>query len=151
MGFKSTNKQTTQLNNCNTFKVGGLLFDSKEDYLLFKNIDKNINDTVKSVKDGSIDLKDVFNNVKSISVKECYYEAREELDGLFENATGLLCYEGTTLVTEYKVGCCFFYKINVIEYCDYSDSDDDRDRDRISDNYSGSGSNRDRVSDSYYF
>ena len=152
MGFKSTNKQTSQSNNCNTFKVGGLLFDSKEDYLLFKNIDKNINDTVKSVKDGSIDLKDVFNNVKTISVKECYYEAREELDGLFENATGLLCYEGTTLVTEYKVGCCFFDKINVIEYCDYSDSDDDDDdRDRISDNYSGSGSNRDRVSDSYYF
>ena len=126
MGFKSINKQTSQSNNCNPFKVGGLLFDSEEDYLLFKNIDKNINDTVKSVKDGSIDLKDVFNNVKTISVKECYYEAREELDGLFENATGLLCYEGTILVNDYKVGCCFFDKINVIEYFDYdSDSDDD--------------------------
>ena len=125
MGFKSTNKQTSQSNNCNTFKVGGLLFDSKEDYLLFKNIDKNINDTVKSVKDGSIDLNKVFNNVKPIKVIECYYEAREELDGLFENTTGLLCYEGTTLVTEYKVGCCFFDKINMIKYFDYSDSDSD--------------------------
>ena len=124
MGFKSTNKQTSQSNNCNTFKVGGLLFDSKEDYLLFKNIDKNINDTVKLVKDGSIDLNKVFNDVKPISVKECYYDAREELDGLFENATGLLCYEGTRFVIEYKVGCCFFDKINVIEYCD-SDSDSD--------------------------
>ena len=114
MGFKSTNKQTSQSNNCNTFKVGGLLFDSKEDYLLFKNIDKNINDTVKSVKDGSIDLKDIFNNVKSINVKECYDGAMEELDGLFENATGLLCFEGTRFVTDYKVGCIFFSKINVI-------------------------------------
>ena len=127
MGFKSTNKQTSQSNNCNTFKVGGLLFDSKEDYLLFKNIDKNINDTVKSVKDGSIDLKDVFNNVKSINVKECYYDAREEMDGLFENATGLLCYEGTRFVTEYRVGFCFFDKINMIKYFDYSDSDSDSD------------------------
>ena len=118
MGFKSINKQTTQSNNCNQFKVGGLIFDSQEDYLLFKNIDKNINDTVKSVKDGSIDLTKVFNNVKPINVKECYYDAREELDGLFINATGLLCYEGTTLVTEYKVACCFFDKINVIRFSD---------------------------------
>ena len=124
MGFKSTNKQTTQSNNCNTFKVGGLLFDSKEDYLLFKNIDKNINDTVKSVKDGSIDLTKVFNNVKPINVKECYYDASEEMDGLFGNATDLLCYEGTRLVNEYMVGCCFFDKINVIRYSD-SDSDSD--------------------------
>ena len=126
MGFKSINKQTSQSNNCNPFKVGGLIFDSQEDYLLFKNIDRNINDTVKSVKDGRIDLTEVFNNVKTINVKECYDEAREELDGLFENATGLLCYEGTRLVTEYKVGCCFFDKVNVIRYCD-SDSDSDSD------------------------
>ena len=124
MGFKSKNKQTSQSNNCNPFKVGGLIFDSEEDYLLFKNIDRNINDTLTSVKNGSIDLKEVFNNVKPINVKECYYEAREELDGLFENATGLLCYEGTRLVTEYKVGCCFFDKVNVIRYSD-SDSDSD--------------------------
>ena len=121
MGFKSK-KQTSQSNNCNPFKVGGLIYDSEEDYLLFKNIDKNINDTVTSVKDGSIDLTEVFNNVKTINVKECYDEAIEELDGLFENATGLLCYEGTRLVTEYKVGCCFFDKVNVIRYSD-SDSD----------------------------
>ena len=126
MGFKSINKQTSQSNNCNPFKVGGLIFDSQEDYLLFKNIDRNINDTVKSVKDGRIDLTEVFNNVKTINVKECYDEAREELDGLFENATGLLCYEGTRLVNEYKVACCFFDKVNVIRYCD-SDSDSDSD------------------------
>ena len=121
MGFKSINKQTSQSNNCNPFKVGGLIFDSKEDYLLFKNIDKNINDTVKSVKDGSIDLTEVFNNVKPINVKECYYDAREEMDGLFVNATRLLSLEDTRFVNEYKVGCCFFDKFNVIEYCDSDD------------------------------
>ena len=46
----------------------------------------------------------------------------EEMDGLIKNATHLLCYEGTRFVTDYKVGCCFFDKINIIEYCD---SDDD--------------------------
>ena len=128
MGFKSKNIEKMRLNNCNPFKVGGLIFDSQEDYLLFKNIDKNINDTVKSVKDGSIDLKELFSNIKPINVKECYYEAREELDGLFENSTGLLCFEGTRLVTDYKVACCFFDKVNVIRYCD-SDSDSDSDSD----------------------
>ena len=122
MGFKSINKQTSQSNNCNPFKVGGLIFDSQEDYLLFKNIDRNIRDTVKSVEDGRIDLKDVFNNVKKINVEEMYYNASEEMDGLFKNATGLLCYEGTIFVTTYKVGCCFFDKINVISF---DDSDDD--------------------------
>ena len=36
MGFKS---KSNQINN---FKIRGLIFDSEEDYLLFKNIDKNI-------------------------------------------------------------------------------------------------------------
>ena len=114
MGFKSINKQTNQSNNCNTFKVGGLIFDSQKDYLILKNIDKNINNIVHLVKNGSLDLEDVFKHIKNISVKECYYEAREELDGLFENVTGLLRYEGTRFVIEYKVGCCFFDKFNVI-------------------------------------
>ena len=110
MGFKT--------NICNTFKVGGLIFDSENDYQLFKDIDRNITQTVKSVEDGSIDLKEFFNKVKRINVKESYYDAREEIDGLFKNATKLLCYEGTRFDTDYKVGCCFFDKINIIEYCD---------------------------------
>ena len=118
MGFKSKSIEKSQTNNCNPFKVGGLIFDSEEDYLILKNIDSNINQIVKSVEDGSIDLKDVFNNVKTINVEESYYDAREEMDGLFENATGLLCYEGTRFYNNYKVGCCFFNKINIIKYYD---------------------------------
>ena len=119
MGYKSKSK----LSN-NNFKIGGLIFDSEEDYIIFKNIDKNISQTVKSVEDGSIDLKDVFNNIKKINVKEAYYDAREELDGIFMNVTYLLCYEGTRFVTDYKVGCCFFDKINIIKYDDNSSDSD---------------------------
>ena len=122
MGFKSKSKETSQSNICNPFKVGGLIFDSEDDYQLFKDIDRNIFQTVKSVGDGSIDLEEVFNKIKKINVKEIYYDAREHLYGMFINATDLLCYEGTRFVTDYKVGCCFFDKINIIEYCD---SDDD--------------------------
>ena len=122
MGFKSkskaTSKETSQTNICIPFKVGGLIFDSEDDYQLFKNIDKNITQTVKLVEDGCIELKEVFNNVKKINVKESYYDAVEEMNGLFKNATQLLCYEGTRFETDYKVGCCFFDKINIIEYCD---------------------------------
>ena len=114
MGFKT--------NSCEQFIICGLIFDSKEDYNIFKNIDKNIYQTVKLVNDGSIDLKDVFNNVKKINVRECYYDACDNLDEIFINTTSLLIYEDTRFINEYKVGCCFFDKINVIEYCD-SESD----------------------------
>ena len=122
MGFKTKSKETSQTNICNHFKVGGLIFDSEDDYQLLKDIDRNIKQTVESVEDGSIDLKEFFNKINRINVKESYYDAREEMYGLFKNATHLLCYEGTRFVTDYKVGCCFFDKINIIEYCD---SDDD--------------------------
>ena len=106
MGYKSKSKQIN-----NNFKIGGLIFDSEEDYIIFKNIDKNIYQTVKSVNDGSIDITEVFKNIKSINVKECYYEAIEELDGLFKNATELLCYEGTRFNIDYRIGCFFLIRL----------------------------------------
>ena len=118
MGIKLKSKETSQTNICNPFKIGGLIFDSEDDYQLFKDIDRNITQIVKSVEDGSLDLKEIFNKVKKINVKESYYDAMEEMDGLFKNATQLLFYEGTRFETDYKVGCCFFDKINIIEYYD---------------------------------
>ena len=106
MGFKS--------NNYNPFKIGGLIFDSEEDYLILKNIDKNINHIVHLVNNGSLDLEDVFKHIKPINVKEIYFNASEELDGLFINATNLLVYEDTRFINDYKVACIFFSKINVI-------------------------------------
>ena len=122
MGFKSKNNQS---NICKRFRVCGLIFDSEEDYQILKNIDSNIKQTVKSVNDGIIDLKDFFNNVKTFNVEESYFDTIEELDNLFKNATELLCYEGTRFVNDYKVGCCFFDKINVIKYCDTENNSDD--------------------------
>ena len=124
MGFKSKNNQS---NICKQFIVRGLIFDSEEDYQILKNIDSNIKQTVELVNDGIIDLKDVFNNVKSFNVEESYFDTREELDGLFKNATELLCYEGTRFQNDYKVGCCFFDKINVIKYYDTENNSDDND------------------------
>lgn len=73
MGFKSkskvTSKETTQTRNINPFKVGGLIFESEDDYQLFKDIDRNISQKVKSVVDGEIDTKDVFNNIKKNKCK----------------------------------------------------------------------------------
>ena len=123
MGFIKQEKKN-QSNICKPFKIKGLIFDSEEDYNILKNIDNNIEHVVRLVKNGSIDLTEVFKNIKKINVKECYYEAREELDGLFKNATELLMYEGTRFNIEYKVGCCFFDKIDVLKYSD-SDSDSD--------------------------
>ena len=116
MGFKSKNNQS---NICKGFKVGGLIFDSEEDYKILKNIDININQTVRLVKDGFIDLNNVFNNIKTINVEETYPDAREELDNLFKNATELLIYEDTI---DYKVSCCFFKKFNIIVYPDIDDN-----------------------------
>ena len=118
MGFKSKSKET---NICNPFKVGGLIFESEEDYQLLKDIDKNISQIVKSVEDGSIDIKEYFNKIKIINIKESYYDAMEEMEGLFKNAINLLCYQGTIFDIDYKVGCCFFNRINIIEY--YNEDD----------------------------
>ena len=111
MGFKS--KQN------NMFKIGGLIFDSKQDYLLFKNIDKNINETVESVNDKIIGIKDVFKNIKKINIKETYPDAYNEVDGLFGNATRLLEYEDTRFSNDFEVACKFFDKFNVTHCDDY--------------------------------
>ena len=125
------------------YKVGGLIFDSEDDYQLLKNIDLNIKQTVELVEEGIIDMNEFFNKVKKINVKESYYDAAEEMDGLFENVIKLLCYEGTRFETDYKVGCCFFDKINIIEY----DNDSDVEI-RLPDSGSESESERDDDSDS---
>ena len=98
------------------FKINGLIFDSEEDYKSLKRVDNNIFNIVNLVKKSSADLEKIFNNIKPINVTETYPDAYDEVDGLFTNATSLLIYEGTHFITEYKVACKFFDKIDVIEY-----------------------------------
>ena len=121
--FTSNHNHLLNINSNNNYKKGGLIFDSKEDYLLLKNLDISLNTHVELIKDNCYNLESFFNRFNKVSVRESYYGAKEELDSLFENATNLLSYEGTRFITEYKVGCCFFDKISVLEYIDSDDDD----------------------------
>ena len=126
MGFiKRTSNHKHLSNSNNNYKIGGLIFDNKKDYLSLVNLDINLNSHVELIKDDCYDMKEFFNRFEKVNVRESYYNAKEELDGLFENATKLLMYEGTRFTTEYEVGCCFFDKINVLEYIDSDDDDSD--------------------------
>ena len=111
-------------NNSKSFKINGLIFDSEEDYNKLKNIDNNINNIVQLVKNGIIDINDVFKSMDEIVVEETYPDAYDEVDGLFKNATSLLSYEGTRFITEYKVACKFFDIIDVIEYEEIVDNEE---------------------------
>ena len=111
MGFTKLTSNHSHLSNSNNYKIGGLIFDSIEDYLLLKNLDDNINTHVKLIKDDCFDMESFFNRFEKVNVTESYYGAKEELDVLFENATNLLSYEGTRFITEYKVGCCFLIRL----------------------------------------
>ena len=119
MGFKSKSRLSSQSNQSNQsnnipFKVGGLIFDCEDDFNLFQNIDKNIGEAVNA---GIVDDDDyLFSNVRSINVTETYPDAREEMDGLFGNATMLLVNENTRFHGDWKIGCRFFAMIDVIEF-----------------------------------
>ena len=117
-------KTERQINIRDIYQVGGLIFYTEEDYLIFKNIDKNINQIVKSVKDGKIDINEVFNDIEKIRVLEFKYNAGQQLFDLFKNATELLKYEGTDFDIEYKVGCRFYDKFLLVEYSEFDNDDD---------------------------
>lgn len=122
MGIKSKSKatnQTRQANISTTVQVEGLLFDSEDDFWLFKGIDENLEEIIKSVEEGEIEAKDYFNRFKTINVKETYHGAEVELDKLFKNVTRLLSYDDIEkFEAEFSVCLNFYKKINIIEYGD---------------------------------
>ena len=105
MGFKNQQNKS--------FKLGGLIFDSEEDYKSLKRVDNNIFNIVKLVKNSSEDLENIFNNIKPINITETYPDAYDEIDGIYTNATSLLIYEEIPGSIEFKVACKFFLKINL--------------------------------------
>ena len=117
------------------FIVNGLEFDSENDYFRFVDLDKHLSDVVVYVKDGKVNLEEFFNQRPRINVRELYPDASEELDTLFENATRLLCFEGTRFNLDYEVGFKFFDKINIIPFSEdeVDDIDDLVDTDDTSD------------------
>ena len=110
MGFKSA----TQRRNT-SYKVGGLIFSSKDRYEDLKGIDSGVEIILSDINDEE-ELQEFFNNISPIEVIETYPEAREEMDGLFPNITRFLCYEfyGTSnkLKKCYKFADMFFSKFN---------------------------------------
>ena len=113
MGFKSTLPS-----DITPFKVGGLIFPSKYRYEDLKRIDVDAKNIILDFNDEK-DIQDFVNKISPIKVIETYPEAREEMDGLFPNITGFLCYEfyGTSNFLEkcYKFADKFFSKFKYIE------------------------------------
>ena len=111
MGFKSTLP-----GDITPFKVGGLIFPSKYCYEDLKRIDVDAKIILSDLNDEK-DLQDFFNKIGPIKVIETYPEAIEEMDGLFPNITGFLCYEfyGTSNFREkcYKFADKFFSKFKI--------------------------------------
>ena len=117
MGFKSINKQlnNTTYSNNTSYKIGGLIFESEDDYLRFNDLEDNINIIIDLVKNKLLNINDVYINIMPITVKEEYPDACEELYGIFIYVAELLRDENDV---ETKVAKRFFSKIKVIEFCD---------------------------------
>ena len=100
------------------YKVGGLVFQSKYRYQDLKGIDSGAKVIVSDYNEEKY-FQDFLNKSSMIKVIETYPEAREEIEGLFPNLTGFLCYEhfGTNSYRErcYKFAKKFFSKFEYIE------------------------------------
>ena len=117
------------LSNSQEYQVGGLIFSSKKQYEFFKKLDEKIFYIVEKLnkkEDGYKRLEELFDRIGKMDVIETYEGASEETDGLFPNATGLLCFESSPrLALDYKAACLFFEKFNYNRETD-SDSDNQK-------------------------
>ena len=113
MGYKSTLPGAIT-----PYKVGGLIFPSKHLYEDLKGKDVDAENIISDFNDEK-DIQDFVNKINPIKVIETYPEAREEMDGLFPNITGFLCYEfygiSNSLEKRYKFADKFFSKFEYIE------------------------------------
>ena len=108
MGFKSLSQRNNQ------YKVGGLIFPSKDCYEVLKGIDFGV-DIIRSDFNEE-KLQAFFNKISPFEVIETYPDEREETDGLFPNITQLLCLEGNERFhLDYKFACMFFSKFKYRE------------------------------------
>ena len=72
------------------FEVGNLIFESKEEYDIFKHIDDNIRIVDKCIEDGLISADAYFNLIININVKQTFWGGWQELYELFPNAAELI-------------------------------------------------------------
>ena len=99
------------------YRLGGLKFKSEKDYKELKIVDDNIFNIVKIVKNSSVSINVIFDNIISICIEEIYKDSYKEVYSLFPNASNLLIkYIKDPNSIEYKVGCKFFCRINLESY-----------------------------------
>ena len=105
MGFKTLSQSKTR-----QYKVGGLIFPSKERYEDLKGIDVGSKIILSDLVNEE-ELKAFSDKINPIEVIETYPDAREEANGLFPNITQLLCFEGIERFNlDYKFAFMFFLK-----------------------------------------
>ena len=97
------------------YKVGNLIFESKEEYDRYNYIDDNINKVEKCVEDGLISAYDYFNSIRDITVKQICLGGWQELYELFPNAADLVIIVDDEMYdkTDNQIGSRFFNKIYV--------------------------------------
>lgn len=97
------------------YKVGNLIFESKEEYDRYNYIDDNINKVDKCVEDGLIPAYAYFNSIRDINVKQTCLGGCQELYDLFPNAADLIIIVDDEMYdkTNNKIGSRFFNKIHV--------------------------------------
>ena len=118
MGIKSkSNANNTQ--SSQNYKIGGLVFASKEAYEDLKGIDSNASQMVDLIKDGAINIQEFFSRFSKVKVKELYPDAREELDGIFFNILRLYCIpDREYFETELDFAKYFHSKIDIESFDD---------------------------------
>ena len=101
------------------YKVGGLIFPSKDRYIDLKGIDIGVDIILSDLGDDKEDLQEFFDKIRPIEVIKTYPEASEEMDCLFPNITQLLSYEfygrSNKLKKSYKFAYMFFSKFSYRE------------------------------------
>ena len=97
------------------FEVGNLIFDSKDQYDIFKHIDDNINIIDECIEDGLISAHVYFNLIRDINVRQTFWGGWQELYELFPNAADLIYIADDEMYDNNlnELGSRFFHKIHV--------------------------------------
>ena len=97
------------------FQVGNLIFESEEEYVIFKHIDDNISIVDECIEDGLISAYAYFNLIRDINVKQTFWGGWQELYELFPNVAELICIADDEMYDNNlnEIGSRFFHKIHV--------------------------------------
>ena len=97
------------------FEVGNLIFESEEEYVIFKHIDDNIRIVDECIEDGLISAYAYFSLIRDINVKQTFRGGWQELYELFPNAADLIYIVDDEMFdrNDNEIGSRFFHKIHI--------------------------------------